>query len=303
MSQTQFKGVGVALVTPYNSNGDVDFPSLERIIEYTIKGGVDFLVSLGTTGEATALSKDECQAILDFTVQVAAERLPVVAGFFGGNNTQHIIDRINAYDLEGCAAIMSSSPSYLKPTQEGIFQHYMKIEEASSHPIIIYNVPGRTSSNIDAETVVRLAQASEKFVAIKDASGNLVQGMEIFRDKPAHLTLLSGDDPTSLPLIASGAEGVISVIANAFPKQFCDMIHAALRNDYATARAMNSLLLDLHPWLYTDGNPAGIKATLEILGYCNRSVRLPLVPVKEETFRQLVKEVGRIKVGTGIKVG
>ncbi len=191
---------------------------------------------------------------------------------------------------------MSSSPAYTKPSQEGIFQHYMAIEAVSPRPIIIYNVPGRTGSNVKPETILRLADASEKFIAVKEASGDLTQAMKIIKNRPAHLLVLSGDDPLTLPMIASGGDGVISVIANAFPSQFSDMVQAALQENMDTARRLNLDLLDIHPWLYVDGNPSGIKAAMEILGLCTKEVRIPLTPVQEGTYQALKREIEKVQL-------
>lgn len=280
------RGTGVALVTPF-ANSDIDFNALGRIIEHVIDGGVDFIVSLGTTGEATTLTPEECKAVFDFTKEKNNGRVPLVAGMFGGNWTEKIISRFTEYNLDGFDAVMSSSPAYIKPSQEGIFQHYMKLAEASPLPIIIYNVPSRTACNVTAETTLRLAHASDKFMAAKEASGNLVQAMKIMKDRPDGFLVLSGDDQLTLPLIGAGADGVISVIANAFPFEFSSMIRHALDGDFKTARHYNELLLDVHPWLYVDGNPPGIKAVMELLGFCSRHVRLPQVPVSEKTFQAL----------------
>jgi len=293
MRQKAFNGTGVALVTPLR-NGVVDYPALEQLIESVIKGGVDYLVSLGTTGEAVTLSREECRAVLDFTIKINNGRLPIVAGHFGGNRTDYLVERIRQFDFTGVDAVLSSSPSYSKPSQEGIFQHYMKLAEACPKPIIMYNVPGRTASNMTPETVVRLANASTKFIAIKEASGDVVQGAKIIKDAPKDFAVLSGDDPTALALITSGGHGVISVIANAFPNQFSGMVRALQQKDYETAQALNLQLLDLHHWLYIDGNPCGIKAALEIQGLCSKEVRLPLVPIQERNYRHLKVELEKV---------
>jgi len=292
MKQVAFKGTGVALVTPL-INGKVHYSALESLINHVIDGGVDYLVSLGTTGEAVTLSREECREVLDFTIRINDGRLPIVAGHFGSNRTDYLIDRIQNFDFTGIDAVLSSSPSYSKPSQEGIFQHYMKVAEHCPRPIIIYNVPGRTASNISAETIIRLAKASPKFVAVKDASADLVQGSKIIKGAPEDFAVLSGDDPTALSLIASGGHGVISVIANAFPEQFSGMVRALNHHDMKTAQALNLQLLDIHQWLYVDGNPCGIKAALEIQGICTREVRLPLVPIQERNFRNLKIEIDR----------
>lgn len=286
MSYPQFRGTGVALVTPF-ANAKVDYAALENVIENVIAGGVDFLVSLGTTGEAVTLTAAECKEVLRFTLQVNNGRLPMVAGLFGENCTSRMVDRMKDYDLSGFDAIMSSSPSYTKPSQEGIFQHYMALAEVSPLPIIIYNVPSRTGSNVTVETTLRLAHASDKFMAVKEASGDLCQAMKILKEKPAGFLVLSGDDLLTLPMIACGGDGVVSVIANALPSQFSSMVRAALSGDFQTAAMANLDLLDIHPWLYVDGNPCGVKYAMEVLGLCGSEVRLPLVKVSENTAKQL----------------
>ena len=293
MRLKQLKGTGTALITPFK-NGKVDFDALESIIEYNINGGVEYLVSLGSTGEALTIPQKDCQAILKFTLKVANGRVPVIAGCFGGGWTAALQERFSIYDIEGCAAVLSSNPNYNKPSQEGIFQHYMKLAETSPLPIIIYNVPGRAASNISAETTVRLANASDKFVAIKEASADLVQIQKILKHRPEGFMVLSGDDPTALATAACGGDGVISVISNAFPREFSDMMRAALSGDLATAMSLNNELLDLHQWLYKDGNPSGIKAVMHLLGYCENELYLPLVPVTEHTMGKLKEEVGKI---------
>ncbi|MCB9296313.1 MAG: 4-hydroxy-tetrahydrodipicolinate synthase [Lewinellaceae bacterium] len=291
MRQPPFSGAGVALVTPFKEDKAIDYPTLEKLIEFVIGGGVDFIVSLGTTGEAITLSSQECRDVLDFTIKIVNGRLPVVAGLFGSNYTEKLVNSLKAYNFDGIDAIMSSSPAYSKPSQEGIYQHYMAVADASPVPIIIYNVPGRTSSNVAAATTLRLAHASDKFIAVKEASGDLAQAMKILKDKPARFQVWSGDDPLTLPLIACGATGVISVIANAFPEQFSGLVHAAMDGDFEEARRLNNLLLDIHPWLYADGNPSGIKAAMEILGLCRQDLRIPLTPVTEATYERLRKEL------------
>ncbi len=295
MRQPPFSGTGVALVTPFKEDKSIDYPTLEKLIEYVIEGGVDFIVSLGTTGEAITLSSQECRDILTFTVKVVKGRLPIVAGLFGSNYTEKLVNALREYDFTGIAAIMSSSPAYSKPSQEGIYQHYMAVAEACPIPIIIYNVPGRTSSNVTAATTLRLAHASNKFMAVKEASGNLEQAMKILKDKPDHFQAWSGDDALTLPMIACGATGVISVIANAYPGTFSEMVRAAMAGDLTQARQLNEALLDIHPWLYVDGNPPGIKAAMEILGLCRQEVRIPLTPVTEATYQRLRVEMEKVE--------
>jgi 4-hydroxy-tetrahydrodipicolinate synthase len=293
-SAAKFKGTGVALVTPFKQKA-VDYAALEHIIEHVIAGGVDYIVSLGTTGEAITLSGKECREVFDFTIKVVNGRKPIVAGLFGGNFTEALVEKIKNYDLEGFDAIMSSSPAYNKPSQEGIFQHYMLMESVSPVPIIIYNVPSRTGSNIKAETIVRLAQASEKFVAVKEASGDLNQVMKILKDRPADFLVLSGEDPLTIPMMSCGAEGAISVIANMYPLHFSSMINAALEGDFHTAAKFNAELLDVHPWLYCEGNPVGVKGAMEILGHCSREVRIPLTPLSEGAYQGLKREMDKVR--------
>ncbi|MFK7776183.1 MAG: 4-hydroxy-tetrahydrodipicolinate synthase [Saprospiraceae bacterium] len=293
--KAQFRGTGVAVVTPFLSNGVIDFDTLEKILEYQIDEGVDYIVSLGTTGEAITLSSDECLSVLNFTKKIVRKRVPIVAGLFGRNDTRALVERIKSFDFEGFAGILSSSPAYNKPTQEGIFQHYMELAKVSPLPIIIYNVPGRTASNVNADTIVRLANASEKFAAVKDASGDLVQGMKTIKNKPAHFSVLSGDDPTCLPLLACGGDGVISVIANAFPREFSTMVNAGMEGDLKTANYINEALLDVHQWLYCEGNPVGIKGAMELLNFGQRDVRLPLVKLSETNLENLKLEMDRAK--------
>lgn len=294
MRQPPFSGAGVALVTPFKENKAIDYPALEKLIEFVINGGIDFIVSLGTTGEAITLSSRECREVLDFTIKIANGRLPIVAGLFGSNYTEKLVNSLKSYNFNGIDAIMSSSPAYSKPSQEGIYQHYMAAAEASPVPIIIYNVPGRTSSNVAAATTLRLAHASDKFIAVKEASGDLVQAMKILKNKPEHFQVWSGDDPLTLPMISCGATGVISVIANAYPRLFSDMVRAARAGDFGKARQLNDQLLDIHPWLYVDGNPSGIKAAMEILGLCRQDLRIPLTPVTEATYQRLKKEIEKM---------
>ncbi len=285
-------GTGIALVTPFQ-NGIIDFDGLERVINHTIEGGVEYLVSLGTTGETPTLSKQEQKQVLEFTVKTVAGRVPIVAGF-GGNNTAQLVEDIKNYHFKGVDFILSSSPNYNKPTQEGIFQHYMAIAEVAPVPIIIYNVPGRTARNISAETTIRLAKASNKFCAIKEASGDMEQCMKIARDKPEHFLLLSGDDPLTLPMMSFGAKGVISVIGNALPREFSDMIRYCLAGDFKMATPLHFELLETIDLIFRDGNPAGVKALLEMQNICSKEVRLPLVQLTEPTNEALKVELEKI---------
>jgi 4-hydroxy-tetrahydrodipicolinate synthase len=286
-------GTGVALVTPFR-NGQIDFDALTRIIDHVINGGVEYVVSLGTTGEATSLSDDEQSAVIRHTIKTVAGRVPIVAGQFGGNNTAQVCEKLKAFDPTGISAILSSSPAYVKPSQEGIYQHYMALAEASPLPIIIYNVPGRTASNLSAATIVRLAKASKKFIGVKDASADLVQGSVIARDAPGDFILISGDDPTALAAVNIGCRGVISVIANAYPSEFSNMMRYALQGKTDDAVTLHYKLLDLHHWLYVEGNPVGIKEAMAHLGLCGADLRLPLVRMSEGNRKRLMEEMDRV---------
>lgn len=294
MKDQRFVGTGVAVITPFKE-GKVDFPALGNILDHLIDGGVNYIVSLGSTGEAATLSESEERSILDFTLARVGNRVPVMAGNFGGNNTQALVDKIKSYDFSGISAILSASPAYVKPTQEGIFRHYAAVAEASSVPVMLYNVPGRTRSNMEWETTVRLAELDPKILGIKEASGDLIQATKIISNVPEHFLVVSGDDELAFPLIALGGDGVISVMANALPKAFSQMIGFALDGDYYAARSLNSLTYPLHKWLYIEGNPVGIKAAMECLGLCSREVRLPLTSMTEANVQMLVQAMDRVR--------
>lgn len=297
MDYSHFKGTGVALITPFTETKAIDWEALERVIDYVLQGGVDYIVSLGTTGEAITLSSKECQQIFDFTADKVADKVPLVAGWFGANSTAHLFERLKNIDLRRGSAILSSSPSYNKPSQEGIYQHYVEVSKASPLPIILYNVPGRTASNMAPETVCRLAKASNKFVGVKEASGNLNQAQYILKHRPSEKFLvLSGDDQITLGMLACGGDGVISVIANAYPYEFSQMTRAALSGDFKTARRFNDMLHDVHPWLYVEGNPAGVKAAVASMGLCQNYLRLPLVPLSDSNMEKLKKEMSAAKI-------
>ena len=285
MNTDQFRGTGVATITPFQ-DGKLDLDALSEIVDFQIKQGVDYLVCLGTTGEAITLSHEETEQVLQVTIDVNAQRVPLIFGIFGGNNTRVLASKLANYNLEGVDAVLSSSPAYNKPTQEGIYQHYRVLAEKSPRPIIIYNVPGRTCSNISAETILRLSEL-DNIIGVKDASANMVQAAQVVKQKPKDFLMLSGDDPTTLSLLASGGDGVISVIANAYPGPFSKMVKAGLDGDFDTARAIHLQLLDIHPLLYAEGNPAGIKGAMQILGKCTREVRLPLVPLSDRSYQDL----------------
>lgn len=292
MSQ-QFKGTGIALVTPFNEDGSIDFDGLRKVIEHDIKGGVEYLVSLGTTGETATLNKEEKLQVLRFTAEVVNKRVPLVAGF-GGNDTRELVDAINAFDFAGYDALLSASPYYNKPTQEGIYQHYKAVSAASPVPVILYNVPGRTSSNVTAETTLRLARDFENIIAVKEASGNFDQVMQIIKNKPEGFLVISGDDLITLPLIACGADGVISVIGNAIPADFSEMVRLALKNDFNAARKLHYKLTDLTNLLFAEGNPGGVKAVLQLQGICTNQVRLPLWRISDTLINKLKHELETI---------
>ena len=276
-------GTGVALVTPFRVDDSIDFNSLKKLVEHVINGGVEFLVVMGTTGENPVLSQQEQKAVFDYVLEVSEKKLPLVFGI-GGNNTQAVVNTIKNTDFTNIDAILSATPYYNKPTQKGLYIHYKTIASACPVPIILYNVPGRTSVNLSAETTLKLANDFENISAIKEASGNLDQIMQIIKNKPADFTVLSGDDTYVMPYISMGMEGVISVTANAYPKEFSDMVRASLKYDFKTAQKLHYKLLDLSNSLFSEGNPGGVKAALEILGICDKYVRLPLASVSRETY-------------------
>lgn len=293
MKHTAYVGTGVALVTPFK-NGQVDFGAIEKIIDYVIDGGVEFLVMLGSTGETATLRKEEAREILDVAIKKVDGRVPIVAGNFAGNNTLEVARYIAEFDFTGIDAILSSSPAYVKPSEEGVYRHYIALEEVSPVPIIIYNVPGRTGSNLSWNTTVRLAEASKKFIGIKEATGDLIQATRIVNNKPDDFFITSGDDEVALPMISVGGHGGISVIANALPGQFSNLIRAGLGGDYEKARALNKEIYDLHKWLYIEGNPVGIKTAMEILGFCSNEMRLPLHQISRENYKNLEQVLRKI---------
>ncbi len=295
MSNTKFKGTGVAIVTPFNKDFSVDFKSLTKLIDHLVKGKVEYLVVLGTTGETVALSKEEKQQVVKHVVDATNKRVPVVLGL-GGNNTQDILNycKDKSY-FKGIDAVLSVSPYYNKPTQRGIYEHYKAIAEVCPVPVILYNVPGRTGSNISADTTISLAKKFKNIIAIKEASGNLEQCMKIIKNRPKDFMVISGDDMLALPMIACGAEGVISVVANAFPKDYSEMVRQILAGNVKDAQKLHYKLTDIIEKLFADGNPGGIKAVLEILGICKAYLRLPLVNVNKETQTALENLVATYK--------
>lgn len=290
----KFWGTGVAIITPFDGD-EIDFDSLARVIHHVIDGGVDYIVGLGSTGETATLDDLESKQVLDFIIKTVDKRVPIVAGNFAGNNTKDLVNKIKAYDFTGIDAILSSSPAYVKPSQEGIYQHYMAIAAVSPIPVILYNVPGRTRSNMEWETTVRLANDAPNIIGIKEASGDLIQVTRILKNRPDGFFVTSGDDEIALPMIACGGEGVISVIANALPKQFSTMVKTAMAGDFAAARAINFATYNLHKWLYIEGNPVGIKSAMKELGICKTNdVRLPLSPLSQENYNKLAETLSAI---------
>ncbi len=287
MARINLKGMGVALVTPFKADKSIDFDALGTIIEYQIQNDVDYLVVLGTTSENPTLDAHERQSIKDFVVERSAGRVPLVLGC-GGNNTAAIVRELASIDTSKFSAILSVVPYYNKPSQEGIYQHYAAVAQASPLPVILYNVPGRTGVNMTAETTLRLASDfPDKIVGIKEASGNMVQVDEIIKHKHPDFMVISGDDAVTFPLITLGAVGVISVIGNAFPREFSRMVRLALAGDYASARTIHHRFNDLFGLLFVDGNPAGVKCVLHAMGYCENELRLPLVPTRITTHEKI----------------
>ena len=280
------KGTGVAIVTPFNDKGEIDFKGLGKLINHLIKGKVEYLVVLGTTGESVTLSKEEKKQVIDFVIKTANGRIPLVLGI-GGNNTAEVIDAIKHASFNHISAILSVSPYYNKPSQEGIYQHYKQIATHSPVPVILYNVPGRTSSNMSAETTLRLAKDFSNIIGIKEASGNIEQAMRIIKNKPKNFLVISGDDNLTLPLIAAGADGVISVVANAFPKVFSEMVRLSLKGDFKKAQQLHYKTFEITEQLFADGNPGGIKCALEHAGICSSNLRLPLVKPNEQVQKRI----------------
>ena len=274
-------GTGVALITPFTSSGEVDVEGLKRVVEFQIENGIDYLVVLGTTGESVTLSEDEKQLVINTIITVNANRLPLVLGI-GGNNTAKVVEEMHARDLSAFEAILSVSPSYNKPTQEGIYQHFAALAKVASKPIILYNVPGRTASNMEPETVARLANDFENIVAIKEAKGDLVQAMKMIDTTPEGFLVISGDDMIALPMTLAGGAGVISVIGEGFPKDFSDMIRLGLERRVDEAYSLHYKLAPCIDYIFAEGNPAGIKAVFKKLNICGDEVRLPLVGISKK---------------------
>ena len=295
MKQNIFRGLGVALITPFTESGEVDYNALGNLVEYQISNGVDFLCILATTSESPCLSKQEKLDIQHFIVNLVDRRVPIVIGC-GGNNTYAIAEELRNGDFNGIDGILSVCPYYNKPTQEGLYQHFKTLACATELPVILYNVPGRTGINMTAETTLRLANDCENIVAIKEASGNLEQIDDILKNKPEGFAVLSGDDSLTFPMLAGGAEGVISVIGNALPKEFSQMISMQQEGKYEEAVKIHHSLTELYKLLFVDGNPAGVKAVLTEMGYIKNVLRLPLVPARETTIQKISQSLQELKL-------
>lgn len=295
MARNIFKGLGVALITPFTSDGNVDYKSLTRLVEYQIDNGADFLCILATTSEAPCLSAEEKEKVKQLVIEVNRGRLPLLMGC-GGNNTKAIVEELKNSDWRGIDGVLSVCPYYNKPSQEGLYQHFKAIAEASPLPVVLYNVPGRTGVNLKAETTVRLANDCENIIAIKEASGSLEQVDEIIKNKPARFDVISGDDALTFSMVASGAAGSISVIGNALPKEVSRMIRLEFKGEYEAARTIHHRFTELYSLLFIDGNPAGVKALLHEMGFIENVLRLPLVPTRITTLQKMTEILKTLQI-------
>ena len=295
MANNIFRGLGIALVTPFCADGSVDYPSLKRLVEYQLQNGADFMCILATTGETPCLSVEEKQRIKELVVDIVNARVPILMGC-GGNNTAAVVEELKSADWSGIDGVLSVCPYYNKPSQEGLYQHFKAIAQASPLPVVLYNVPGRTGINMKAETTVRLANDCENIVAIKEASGSLEQVDEIIKNKPDRFDVISGDDALTFPMIASGAAGVISVIGNALPKEFSRMIRLEFKGEYEPARKIHHRFTELYSLLFVDGNPAGVKALLHEMGFIQNELRLPLVPTRITTMQKMAAILKELRI-------
>ena len=286
MADINLKGMGVALITPFKEDESVDYEALGRLVDYLLQNGADYLVVLGTTAETPTLTEEEKKKIIELVVTKVRHRIPIVLGV-GGNCTKSVVDKLKNDNFEGIDAILSVVPYYNKPSQEGIYQHYKAIAQATELPVILYNVPGRTGVNMTAETTLRLARAFKNIIAVKEASGNITQMDDIIKNKPKDFNVISGDDGITFPLITLGAIGVISVIGNAFPREFSRMVRLALAGDYDSARTIHHRFTELFSLLFVDGNPAGVKSMLSMMGFVENRLRLPLVPTRIVTYEKI----------------
>ena len=290
-----FKGLGIALITPFKEDGSVDYDALIRLVDYQLNNGADFFCILATTGETPTLTREEKQKIKDLVVDYVQARVPILMGC-GGNNTAAVIEELTTADFKGIDGVLSVCPYYNKPSQEGLYQHFKAIAAATQLPVVLYNVPGRTGVNLQAATTVRLARDCQNIVAIKEASGNLEQVDEIIKNKPADFDVISGDDSLTFPMVSCGAVGVISVIGNALPKEFSRMIRLQMRGEYDPARTIHHRFTDLFSLLFVDGNPAGVKAMLSEMGFIENVLRLPLVPMRISNMQRMSEILKELKI-------
>ena len=295
MVQNIFKGLGIALITPFKEDGSVDYDALKRLVQYQLDNGADFFCILATTGETPTLTAQEKQTIKDLVVEIVQARVPILIGC-GGNNTAAVVEELKNRDFKGIDGVLSVCPYYNKPSQEGLYQHFKTIAAATELPVVLYNVPGRTGVNLKAETTVRLARDCKNIVAIKEASGNLEQVDEIIKNKPRDFDVISGDDSLTFPMVSCGAVGVISVIGNALPKEFSKMIRLQMRGEYDPARKIHHSFTDLFSLLFVDGNPAGVKAMLHEMGFIENKLRLPLVPMRISNMQRMSEILKELKI-------
>lgn len=293
-------GMGVALITPFTNTKEIDYPALERVVRHVSTNGADFLVVLGTTGETPALSESEKTEVMMFVKKITGGKIPLVVGI-GGNNTAEILYTLRNSDLSGYSAVLSVVPPYNKPSQEGIYQHFKAIAEASPLPVVLYNVPGRTGVNMTADTTLRLANDFSNIIGIKEASGNLKQIERLLAEKPAGFTVICGDDGMTYPLMTLGAGGVISVLGNAYPKEFSDMVHLCLEGNYIEAVDYHFRFREIIRLLFADGNPAGVKCVMHDMGLIENELRLPLVPVSDHTADEILSQVNYIQTSRNVK--
>ena len=295
MARNIFNGLGIALVTPFTADGEVDYKAIVRLVEYQIQNGADFLCILATTGETPCLSTEEKENIKKLVVDTNRGRLPILMGC-GGNNTRAVVEELKTADWTGIDGVLSVCPYYNKPSQEGLYQHFKAIAEASPLPVVLYNVPGRTGINMKSETTVRLARDCENIVAVKEASGSLEQVDEIIKNKPERFDVISGDDALTFSMVASGAAGSISVIGNALPKEVSRMIRLEFKGEYEAARTIHHRFTELYSLLFVDGNPAGVKALLHEMGFIENVLRLPLVPTRITTLQKMTEILKTLKI-------
>lgn len=295
MARNIFKGLGIALVTPFTVSGEVDYKAIQRLVEYQIQNGADFLCILATTGETPCLSAEEKNNIKKLVIETNRGRLPILMGC-GGNNTRAVVEELKTSEWTGIDGVLSVCPFYNKPSQEGLYQHFKAIAEASPLPVVLYNVPGRTGINMKSETTVRLARDCDNIVAIKEASGSLEQVDEIIKNKPERFDVISGDDALTFSMVASGAAGSISVIGNALPKEVSRMIRLEFRGEYESARTIHHRFTELYSLLFVDGNPAGVKALLHEMGFIENVLRLPLVPTRITTLQKMTEILKTLKI-------